>query len=125
MGYCDEEGYFYLVDRKNDMIISGGENIYPTEVENVIMQHPAVQFAAVVGVPDELWGESVKAVVTLRPGMQASADDLMAFAKERLAGYKRPRSVDFVEQLPMTPTGKILRRLVKEPYWKEKTTRII
>jgi acyl-CoA synthetase (AMP-forming)/AMP-acid ligase II len=124
MGSMDEEGYVYLVDRKNDMIISGGENVYPTEVENVILQHPSVQFAAVVGVPDELWGESVKAVVMLKPGTQASGEEIIGFTKGKLAGYKRPKSVDFVTQMPMTPTGKILRRLVKEPYWKDRKTRI-
>jgi long-chain acyl-CoA synthetase len=117
MGYMDDEGFIYLVDRKNDMIISGGENIYPTEVENIILQHPAVQFVAVVGIPDDLWGESVKAVVLPKAGMQVTAEELINFTKGKMAGYKRPQSVDFVTELPMTPTGKILRRIVKEPYW--------
>ncbi|MFA5064755.1 MAG: long-chain-fatty-acid--CoA ligase [Dehalococcoidia bacterium] len=125
MGYVDEENYLYLVDRKNDMIISGGENIYPTEVENVIYQHPSVREAAIIGVPDEFWGESVKAVVLLKDGMTATPEEIMEFTKGKLAGYKRPRSVDFVTELPMTPTGKILRRLVKEKYWQGRDNRII
>jgi len=125
MGYVDEENYLYLVDRKNDMIISGGENIYPTEVENVIYTHPTVREVAIVGVPDEFWGESVKAVVLLKDGMSATQEEIMEFTKGKLAGYKRPRSVDFVTELPMTPTGKILRRLVKEKYWQGKDSRII
>jgi len=125
MGYVDEENYLYLVDRKNDMIISGGENIYPTEVENVIYAHPSVREVAIVGVPDEFWGESVKAVVLLKDGMSATQEEIVEFTKGKLAGYKRPRSVDFVKELPMTPTGKILRRLVKEKYWQGKDSRII
>jgi len=125
MGYVDEENYLYLVDRKNDMIISGGENIYPTEVENVIYTHPSVREVAIVGVPDEFWGESVKAVVLLKDGTSATQEEIIEFTKGKLAGYKRPRTVDFVTELPMTPTGKILRRLVKEKYWKGKDSRII
>ena len=117
MGYLDAEGYLYLVDRKNDMIISGGENIYPTEVENAICQFPGVREVAVVGVPDDFWGESLKAVVMLKEGTSATEKDILDFTKGKLAGYKRPRSVDFVTEFPMTPTGKILRRLVKEKYW--------
>ncbi|MBN1691892.1 MAG: long-chain-fatty-acid--CoA ligase [Dehalococcoidia bacterium] len=125
MGYVDEENYLYLVDRKNDMIISGGENIYPTEVENIIYAHPSVREVAIVGVPDEFWGESVKAVVLLKDGMSATPEEIIEFTKGKIAGYKRPRTVDFVTELPMTPTGKILRRLVKEKYWHGKDTRII
>jgi long-chain acyl-CoA synthetase len=125
MGYLDEENYLFLVDRKNDMIISGGENIYPTEVENVIYQHPSVREVAIVGVPDEFWGESVKAVVLLKDGASATQEEIVEFTKGKLAGYKRPRTVDFVTELPMTPTGKILRRLVKEKYWQGKDNRII
>ncbi len=124
MGYLDEENYLFLVDRKNDMIISGGENIYPTEVENVIYKHPSVREVAIVGVPDEFWGESVKAVVLLKDGMSATQEELIEFTKGKLAGYKRPRTVDFVTELPMTPTGKILRRLVKDKYWQGRESRI-
>lgn len=117
MGYMDTEGFLHLVDRKNDMIISGGENIYPTEVENVIGQIPSVREVAVVGVPDDFWGESVKAVIMLKEGATTTESEVLELAKSKLAGYKRPKSVDFVTELPMTPTGKILRRLVKEKYW--------
>jgi long-chain acyl-CoA synthetase len=118
------ECYVYLHDRMKDMIISGGENIYPAEVENVLMQHPAVADGAVIGVPDELWGEAVKACVTLKPGAQARAADLIGFMRERLAHYKCPKSVDFLEAIPRNPTGKILKRVLREPYWKGKNRRV-
>ena len=117
MGHLDEEGYLYVDGRGKDMIISGGENIYPAEVENVLVAHPAVADCAVIGVPDEVWGESVKACVVLRPGARASADELIAFMRERLARYKCPRSVDFHDELPRNPSGKLLKRLLREPYW--------
>jgi acyl-CoA synthetase (AMP-forming)/AMP-acid ligase II len=117
MAWTDEDGYIFIVDRKHDMIISGGENIYPREVEDVIHGHPAVAEVAVVGVPDAMWGECVKAVVVLKPGARASSDEIIQLCKERLAGYKKPKSVDFVNDLPKTPIGKILRREVKAPYW--------
>lgn len=117
MARMDEEGYYYLEDRKSDMIISGGENVYPSEVENVLTQHPAVLEIAVVPVPDELWGERVHAVVVLKKEMKVTAEELMDFSRDKLAGYKRPRSIDFVEELPKSPTGKILRRLVRQTYW--------
>jgi acyl-CoA synthetase (AMP-forming)/AMP-acid ligase II len=116
IGYKDEEGYIYLVDRKGDMIISGGENVHPTETENALQEHPAVHEVAVVGVPDPKWGEAVKAVVALEPGREITAEELIAFCKERIAGYKCPRSVDFVEELPKTTVGKILRREVRNRY---------
>ena len=115
-GYL-RDGLLYIHDRIKDMIISGGENIYPAEVENVLVAHPAVADCAVIGVPDEVWGESVKACVVLRPGAQASADELIAFVRERLARYKCPRSVDFHDELPRNPSGKLLKRLLREPYW--------
>lgn len=118
------EGYVYMHDRMKDMIISGGENIYPAEVENVLMQHPAVADGAVIGVPDEQWGEAVKACVTLKPGAQARAADLIGFMRERLAHYKCPKSVDFLEAIPRNPTGKILKRVLREPYWKGKNRRV-
>ena len=124
IAYRDAEGYYYICDRKIDMIISGGVNIYPAEIEAVLMAHPAVLDAAVIGVPDDLWGESTKAVVELRPGTNATAEDLMAFCGERLADYKRPRSIDFVEQLPRNPAGKLLKTLIREPYWKGSGRRI-
>ena len=106
------------------MIISGGVNIYPAEVEAVLHSHPAVVDAAVIGVPDDQWGESVKAVVQLRPGMNATADELVAFCSERLAGYKKPRSVDFVDELPRDAAGKLLKRKVREPYWSGMSRRV-
>jgi acyl-CoA synthetase (AMP-forming)/AMP-acid ligase II len=117
IAYRDEEGYFYICDRRIDMIISGGVNIYPAEVEAALYAHPAVMDAAVIGVPDDEWGESVKAIVELRPGVQASAGELIAFCGERLAGYKKPRSVDFVNELPRDAAGKLLKRRIREPYW--------
>lgn len=117
MATVDEDGYIYIVDRKNDMIISGGENIYPREVEEVIFKHPAVLECAVVGVPDRIWGESVKAVVVLKAGQKATEDEIMVLCKKHLAGYKKPKSVDFVSSLPKTPIGKILRREIKAKYW--------
>ena len=106
-----------ICDRRIDMVISGGVNIYPAEIEAALYEHPAVMDAAVIGVPDDEWGESVKAVVQLRPGMHVSADELIAFCGERLAGYKKPRSIDFVDELPRDAAGKLLKRRIREPYW--------
>ncbi|HEX6567528.1 MAG TPA: AMP-binding protein, partial [Acidimicrobiales bacterium] len=120
-GYLDAEGYVYLHDRVKDMIVSGGENVYPAEVENVLMKHPAVDDVAVIGVPDATWGEAVKAIVVLAPGSAVGADaietDLIAFARESLAGYKLPKSVDVADVLPRNPSGKLLKRELREPYW--------
>ncbi len=116
----DEEGYIFIVDRARDMIISGGENIYSTQVEAAIHQHPAVLEAAVFGVPDEEWGEAVKAVVVLKPGAAATEAEIIAAAAQHLASYQKPRSVDFVDSLPKAPTGKILKRSLRDPYWKSK-----
>jgi long-chain acyl-CoA synthetase len=113
MGYQDEEGYFFIVDRKKELIIRGGFNVYPREVEEVLYAHPAVAAAAVIGVPDERLGEEVGAVVQLKPGQAATADELIALCRERIAAYKCPRSVRFVDQLPIGPTGKILKRELK------------
>ncbi|MGB9905478.1 MAG: AMP-binding enzyme, partial [Desulfotomaculales bacterium] len=117
----DPDGYYYLVDRKANMIISGGENIYPSEVEAVVAKHPAVKDVAVIGVPDVKWGEAVKAVVVLRPGFSPGeelAKEIMDFCRGKIADYKRPRSVDFVtdDEMPRTPTGKILHRRLRESY---------
>jgi long-chain acyl-CoA synthetase len=120
-GYIDADGYIYLHDRVKDMIVSGGENVYPAEVENVLMKHPAVDDVAVIGVPDERWGEAVKAIVVLSPDAGVSADeieaDLIAFARDSLAGYKLPKSVDVTDVLPRNPSGKLLKRELREPYW--------
>jgi acyl-CoA synthetase (AMP-forming)/AMP-acid ligase II len=117
VAYRDSEGFYFICDRRIDMVISGGVNVYPAEVEAVLHAHPAVADAAVIGVPDDEWGESVKAVVQLRDGAHATAKDLIAFCDERLAGYKKPRSVDFVEALPRDAAGKLLKRLIRAPYW--------
>jgi acyl-CoA synthetase (AMP-forming)/AMP-acid ligase II len=123
-GRLDEEGYVYIVDRKNDMIISGGKNIYPREIEEVLYRHEAVLEASVIGVPDEHWGEAVKALVVLKEGRQASEEGIIGFCKENLASYKKPRSVEFRRELPKNPTGKILKRLIREEYWKGRDRKI-
>jgi acyl-CoA synthetase (AMP-forming)/AMP-acid ligase II len=117
-------GYLFLHDRIKDMILSGGENIYPAEVENVLMQHPAVADGAVIGVPDERWGESVKACVVLKTGLKAGEIEIIEFMRERIAHYKCPKTVDFMEAIPRNPTGKILKRVLREPYWKGRTRRV-
>jgi acyl-CoA synthetase (AMP-forming)/AMP-acid ligase II len=119
IGTIDDDGYLFVQDRLKDMIVSGGENVYPRVVEDVLFQHPAIADVAVIGVPDDRWGETVKAVVVLRPGMHASADDLIAFCRGRLAGFERPRSVDLVAALPRNASGKVLKRVLREPYWKD------
>jgi long-chain acyl-CoA synthetase len=109
-GYVDEDGYLFLTDRIKDMIVSGGENVFPIEVEEVLSQHPDVSEVAVIGVPHERWGETVKALIVRRPGASVGAAELVTFARTRLAGYKLPRSIEFVDDLPRTPTGKVLKR---------------
>ena len=116
-GYFDEDGYLFIHDRLKDMIVSGGENVYPAEVENAVFAHPAVADVAVIGVPDEKWGEAVKAVVVLKPGAEVTTDDIIAFVRERIAGYKVPKSIDVVSALPRNPSGKVLRRELRAPYW--------
>ncbi|MBI5521149.1 MAG: long-chain-fatty-acid--CoA ligase [Desulfarculus sp.] len=113
----DQDGFVYIVDRKNDMIISGGKNIYPREVEEVLYTHPAVLEVSVIGVPDPHWGESVQAVVVLKDGMKASAEELIGFCKANMASYKKPRTVEFRPALPKSPTGKILKRVLRDEYW--------
>lgn len=117
VGRIDEDGYLYIVDRKSDMIVTGGYNVYPAEIENAISTLEEVQEVAVVGVPDQRWGESIKAVVVLRPGASLTEQDIVESCTQRLAGYKKPRSVDFVEMLPKTGSGKLMRRKVREPFW--------
>jgi fatty-acyl-CoA synthase len=123
-GYFDSDGFLYIHDRVKDMIVSGGENIYPAEVENAVFGHPSVADVAVIGVPDDKWGEAVKAIVVLKPGATATAADVIAFARTRIAGYKVPKSVDFIAALPRNPSGKILRRELREPYWAGKQRRV-
>jgi acyl-CoA synthetase (AMP-forming)/AMP-acid ligase II len=117
VGYRDADGFYYIVDRKRDMIISGGFNLYPSEIEQVIWSHPAVQDCAVIGVPDARWGEAVKAVVTLKPGASATSDDLIALCKAKLGSMKAPKSVEFWPELPRSPVGKVLKRQVRERFW--------
>jgi acyl-CoA synthetase (AMP-forming)/AMP-acid ligase II len=124
IGHLDPDGYLHITDRKKDMIISGGFNVYPSEVEQVIWAHPAVQDCAVIGVPDEKWGEAVKAVVELNAGQSVTADELIALCKEKLGGVKAPKSVDFVASLPRSPVGKVLKKDLRAQYW-QKTDRKI
>jgi fatty-acyl-CoA synthase len=116
-GYLDKDGFLYIHDRIKDMIISGGENIYPAEVESAICDHPDVAEVAVIGIPDDTWGEAVKAVVVLKPGKELSPTDLMKFTRERIAGFKAPKTIDFIAALPRNASGKILRRQLRDPYW--------
>ena len=115
--YQDADGYFFIYDRVKDMIVTGGENVYPAEVENAVFGHPAVADVAVIGVPDDKWGEAVKAIVVLKPGAAADAASIIAWAREKVATYKAPRSVDFVETIPRNPSGKVLRRELRKPFW--------
>ena len=117
VGYLDDDGYLYIHDRVKDMIVSGGENIYPAEVENVLMSHPAIADVAVIGVPSDKWGESPLAIVVLAPGEQVDEAGIIAFARERLATYKCPVGVDFTAALPRNPSGKILKKDLRAPYW--------
>jgi long-chain acyl-CoA synthetase len=123
-GYLDDKGYLYIYDRVKDMIVSGGENIYPAEVESSLFGHPAVGDVAVIGVPDERWGEAVKAVVVRKPGAEVTPGELIGWARERIAGYKLPKSVDFVEALPRNPTGKILKRELRKVYWGDRVRQV-
>ena len=117
--WMDDDGYIYIVDRIKDMIISGGENIYSAEVENALAQHPAVAACAVIGIPDEEWGERVHAVVVLRPGASTTAEELREHTKGLIAGYKAPRSAEFVEALPVSGAGKVLKRDLRARYWED------
>jgi len=120
IGYQNAEGYFYIMDRRKDMIVTGGENVYSAEVEAVIYQHPAVLEAAVFGIPDPQWGELVMAIVTVKSGAALSAPDLISFCKKSLAGYKVPRRIEFSEsELPKSGSGKILKRVLREKFWSE------
>ena len=123
-GYMDEDGFVYIHDRIKDMIISGAENIYPAEVESAICDHPDVAEAAVIGIPDDQWGESVKAIIVMKPGKSATAADIIGFTRSRIGGFKTPKSVEFVAALPRNPSGKILRRQLRDPYWKERDRQV-
>jgi len=117
MAVIDEEGYVTIVDRKKDMILTGGENVYSTEVENVLYMHPAILECAVVGVPDQKWGEAVKGIVVLKPGQKATEQGIIQFCKERMAHYKAPKSIEFIEALPRTGSGKIHKKGLRDKYW--------
>jgi acyl-CoA synthetase (AMP-forming)/AMP-acid ligase II len=117
IGYRDDEGYVFITDRKRDMIVSGGFNIFPFEIESVLLAHPEVQDCAVIGVPDPKWGEAVKACVQLKPSAVVSAEDLIAACKRELGSMKAPKSVDFLGELPRSPVGKVLKRELRAPYW--------
>jgi len=120
----DGEGYFYIVDRMKDMIISGGENIYPAEIEDVLYSNPKILEAAVIGVPDEKWGESVKALIVLNEGQTSNQDEIIGYCRDKLAGYKRPTSVGFVPELPKNTSGKILKWVLREEYWKDREIKV-
>jgi acyl-CoA synthetase (AMP-forming)/AMP-acid ligase II len=122
VGRFDEEGYLYLVDRTSDMIITGGYNVYPREVEDALLAHSAVLECAVVGAPHDKWVEAVTAFVVLRTGREVSEDELIEFTLERLASYKVPKSVRFIEQIPKSAVGKVLRRALRDPLWKNNAT---
>ena len=124
-GHLDADGYVFVTDRIKDMIISGGENIYPAEIERVLAEHPAIADVAVIGVPDERWGEVPRAVVVLRAGAQLDPDDLVAWCRERLATYKCPKTADVVAELPRNPTGKILKRELRKPYWAGRDRQVV
>ena len=124
IGMMDEQGYLYLLDRKKDMIISGGNNIYPREIEEVLLTHPAIYEVAVIGVPDPIWGESVKAIIALCPGMSVTEEEVNALCRQHLASYKKPRTVEFVSELPKNAYGKILKRELREQYWQGRERRI-
>jgi long-chain acyl-CoA synthetase len=124
MGRMDKEGYIYLVDRRKDMIISGSYNIFPKEIETVLLEHPAIQKAAVIGVPHEKWGETVKAICTLKEGAKVTEEEVIAFCRENMASFKKPTSVEFVKELPMTSLGKLNKVALREKYWKGHERRI-
>ena len=118
-GYMDEEGYLYLKDRIKDMVVSGGENIYPVEVEKVLARHGAVADVAVIGVPDDKFGEALLAFVVLKPDSSLTAEEMVEFCRDKIAGYKIPRKLEVVAELPRNPSGKILKKVLREPYWKD------
>jgi acyl-CoA synthetase (AMP-forming)/AMP-acid ligase II len=122
--YMDEDGYIFIYDRVKDMIVTGGENVYPAEVENALFGHPAIADVAVIGVPDDVWGEAVKAIVVTKPGAPQDAADVIEWARSRIAHFKAPKSVDFIAAIPRNAAGKILKRDLREPYWKGRVRRV-
>jgi acyl-CoA synthetase (AMP-forming)/AMP-acid ligase II len=123
-GYLDEEDFLYIHDRVKDMIVTGGENVYPAEVENALFAHPAVADAAVVGIPDDKWGEAVKGIVVLKPDTDATPGDIIAHTKTLIAGFKCPKSIDYIDVLPRNPSGKVLRRELRAPFWEGKDRQV-
>ena len=124
VGRLDEDGFLTLMDRRKDMIISGGFNVYPSEVEQVLWGHPAVRDCAVIGVPDEKWGEAVKAVIELNEGQSIDTEALIALCKDKLGSVKAPKSIDVVESLPRSPVGKVLKKDLRQPYWENAQRKI-
>jgi acyl-CoA synthetase (AMP-forming)/AMP-acid ligase II len=124
-GHMDADGYIYVTDRIKDMIISGGENIYPAEIERVLAEHPSLQDVAVIGVPDERWGEVPKAVVVAAPGATVDVEQVLAWCRERLAAFKCPKTIDVVAELPRNPTGKILKKDLRKPYWAGRDRQVV
>ncbi len=124
IAYFDEDGFYYICDRKKDMIISGGVNIYPAEIEAALESHPDINDVAVFGIPDEEWGEAVHAILVIRPGANLSKDQIAAFARQHLAGYKVPRSYSFLTEIPRTGSGKILKRELRKPFWEGRKSRV-
>jgi fatty-acyl-CoA synthase len=116
--YMDDEGFIYIQDRIKDMVVSGGENIYPSEVESTLFEHEAVADAAVIGVPSERWGEELLAFLQLKPGASVTADEIVDFCRDRLAGYKIPRRIEVIDEIPRNASGKVLKKDLREPYWK-------
>ena len=124
IGHVDDGGFLFVSDRVKDLIITGGENVYSPEVEQAVAEHPAVAEVAVIGVPDDDWGESVKAMVVLRPGEQATGPEIIEFTRGRLAHYKCPRTVDIIGSIPRNPSGKVLKRTLRAPYWEGRDRQI-
>ena len=119
MAKIDKDGYIYIVDRKKDMLIVRGMNVYPREVEEVIIKHHSIREVAVIGIPDEKWGEAVKAVVSLKTGQSVSEEEIIRFCKDHMASYKKPRSVDFIDELPKNNYGKVMKRELRAKYWRQ------
>ncbi len=124
IGRMDEEGYLYIVDRKADMVISGGVNIYPTETEEILHQHPHVMEASVIGIPDEKWGESLLAFIVPKPGMPVDPRETISWCEDKLAKYKIPKRIEVVDELPKSPAGKVLKRILREPFWKDQERKV-
>ncbi len=123
-GFLDSDGYVYIHDRIKDLIITGGENVYPAEVESALVGHPAIADVAVIGIPDDRWGEIVAALIVKKPGLDLTAEEIIQFSKERIAAYKAPKSVSFVQSLPRNPAGKVLKQELRIPYWVGYTRRV-